>query len=277
MASISVSKANRIKSRTTARRHYDQSSQDAAGTLITPSEPLSALPSCSSLSTRTLHSPPHSRYINNPLGIANTSFTGTSQSTQLSWSPKVILTRHQLSDPLLYLAFPALVTLSVATSAMPATLSPFRYIQLARYIVQWWLETAPGLQARRKAAQARAAQIIYAPRMRKPLAQPKKEEYVTAAAGGSSAALAFKPTSVDRFEGLHTETELEDMPPYPDKFPDPRYPPENMDIYRLMNDERAFLPGSTTPPKEIVVLCHGELDRALSIAAPHASCGAVGV
>lgn len=160
---------------------------------------------------------------------------------------------------------------------MPATLSPFRYIQLARYVVNWWLETAPGLQARRKAAQARAAQIIYAPRARKPVAQPK-EEYVTAAAGGSSAALAFKPTAVDRFEGLHTDTELEDLPPYPDKYPDPRYPPENMDIYRLMNDERAFLPGSTTPPNEIVVLCHGEWNSASarSLAAPHTSCGAVG-
>lgn len=143
---------------------------------------------------------------------------------------------------------------------MPATLSPFRYIQLSRYVVQWWLDTALGLQARRKAAQARAAQIIYAPRPRN--AAVPKEEYVTAAAGGSSAALAFRPTSIDKFEGLHTETELEDMPPYPDKYPDPRYPPENMDIYRLMNDERAFLPGSTTPPKEIVVLCHGEWDLA---------------
>lgn len=153
---------------------------------------------------------------------------------------------------------------------MPATLSPFRYIQLARYVVQWWLETAPGLQARRKAAQARAAQIIYAPRARTATINKAREQRAKAAAGGSSATLAFNSTPVDKFEGLHTETELEELPPYPDKYPDPRYPPENMDIYRLMNDERAFLPGSTTPPKEIVVLCHGKLrlDRSF-ILRPH--------
>ena len=39
--------------------------------------------------------------------------------------------------------------------------------------------------------------------------------------------------------------------------PDPRFPPEPHEIYRLMNDERLLIPGAAKPPREIVVLCHG--------------------
>lgn len=139
---------------------------------------------------------------------------------------------------------------------MPATLSPFRYIQVARYIAQWWVDTLPGLQARRKAAQAQAARIIYAPRAPRGVLRGKKD-YATTAGAGAAAALQTPPPTVN-FDPSDLEAELEYLQPQPDKHPDPRYPPENVDIYRLMNDERAFMPGKTAPPNEIVVLCHGE-------------------
>lgn len=48
--------------------------------------------------------------------------------------------------------------------------------------------------------------------------------------------------------------------------PDPDLPPEPSEIYRLMNDERLIEPGGIEPPREVIVLCHGELN---------VSCGAV--
>ena len=46
-------------------------------------------------------------------------------------------------------------------------------------------------------------------------------------------------------------------PPPPLK-PDPRLPPEPQEIYRLMNDQRLLEPGAVKPPKEVIVLAHGE-------------------
>jgi triacylglycerol lipase len=40
--------------------------------------------------------------------------------------------------------------------------------------------------------------------------------------------------------------------------PDPDLPPEPSEIYRLMNDERLLVKGGVKPPKDVVVLCHGE-------------------
>lgn len=40
---------------------------------------------------------------------------------------------------------------------------------------------------------------------------------------------------------------------------DPHMPVEQAKIYALMNDARLLSPKSVKPPREIVVLCHGEL------------------
>lgn len=147
---------------------------------------------------------------------------------------------------------------------MPATLSPFRYIQVARYLMQWWLDNAPGLAARRKAAQQRAADFLYAPRMRgramaaaAATAQVSEDENESARA--RRAAQNLPVDVVDMPPTYHDDPSV--LLPRPDAYPDNRFPAENTEIYRLMNDERAFIEGQMKAPKEIIVLCHGELER----------------
>lgn len=150
---------------------------------------------------------------------------------------------------------------------MPATLSPFRYIQLARYVIQWWVDASPAFAARRKAAQERAAQFIHAPRLRtrafaaSPVANAQVGEdpllLKTSAAQRNVEVDALPSKSIPR----NPDVDVSGLEPRPDRHPDPRYPPENTEIYRLMNDPRAFLPSKMKAPKEIIVLCHGESSR----------------
>jgi triacylglycerol lipase len=168
---------------------------------------------------------------------------------------------------------------------MPATLSPFRYIQMARYVLQWWVDAAPMFAARRKAAQERAAQFVYAPRLRaRALAAPPIANAIVADIDQDRA--SHQPHTHTPTPGAHTlpsrsmhtdaaPAQIEVLPPsavprnpgvdvsglnpLPDRRPDPHFPPEQRDIYRLMNDPRAFLPGAMQAPREVVVLCHGEL------------------
>lgn len=149
---------------------------------------------------------------------------------------------------------------------MPATLSPFRYIQVARYLLQWWLETAPGFEARRRAAQAKAAQLIYAPRLRRFAAAPTVHAALDEdEAGGSGQKVRTTTPRRSVAERLAPPPEAEiGLPPNTDPAEGPTRPPpqglapqDHTEIYRLMNDQRAFLPGAMQPPREIIVLCHG--------------------
>lgn len=144
---------------------------------------------------------------------------------------------------------------------MPATLSPFRYIQVARYLMQWWIDAAPGFAARRKAAQQRAHDFIYAPRM--------SGRAIAAAAATAQVSADEAESPRARRAGRNLGVDVVDRPPAfpddvshllprPDAYPDLHFPSENTEIYRLMNDERAYVPGAMKAPKEIIVLCHGE-------------------
>ncbi|KAL1406566.1 hypothetical protein Q8F55_008272 [Vanrija albida] len=147
---------------------------------------------------------------------------------------------------------------------MPATLSPFRYIQVARYLLQWWLETAPGFEARRRAAQAKAAQLIYAPRLRRFAAAPTVHAALDEGEGGAAQKVRTTSRRGTAAERLAPPPEAEiGLPPNTDPTEGPvrqqptLAPQDHTEIYRLMNDQRAFLPGSMQPPREIIVLCHG--------------------
>lgn len=77
--------------------------------------------------------------------------------------------------------------------------------------------------------------------------------------GGSRLAQkAGKEAGVQVIDEPDTGADVSRLEPRPNRHPDPRYPPEPTEIYRLMNDERSYLPGSMQAPKEIVVLCHGK-------------------
>lgn len=151
---------------------------------------------------------------------------------------------------------------------MPAALSPLRYIQLARCVIQWWVDTAPMLAARRKAAQERAARLVYAPRLRALAAPsvaqmmlPEEQYQKVAAATAAQDRPASAAAITSALASPYLSTPDISLPPsnLPLSLPPRPRPDEGHDeIYRLMNDPRAFLPGAMQAPKEIVVLCHGK-------------------
>jgi len=124
---------------------------------------------------------------------------------------------------------------------MGTTISPFRYLQLARYILQKWLDTPPTISAIRK-GKARA------------LPHPR---HISAQSGILRASIEERRV----LAGVEPSPRIPVAGPSARREPlrpDPRLPPEPSEIYRLMNDERLLVTGAAKPPREIVVLCHGE-------------------
>lgn len=132
-----------------------------------------------------------------------------------------------------------------------ATLSPFRYIQLCRYILTRVLydkHLAPAMSMWK----GKAKEAPFAPK-------------VTGASRSSIRTFGFA-TAMERQSGDDGPVAGPSREPLPPSYhsprgplrPDPNLPPEPNEIYRLMNDER-LLVGDAQPPREVVVLCHGEL------------------
>jgi triacylglycerol lipase len=131
---------------------------------------------------------------------------------------------------------------------MPVSLSPFRYLQLARYVLQRWRDqsSVSSWKGKARATPLRRATLV----------------------GAGQGVLR---TSADEGRDRHSA----DLPPFDSPVagpsrapaggprrslgPDPSLPSEPNEIYRLMNDERLFVRGAIKPPREVVVLCHGEL------------------
>jgi hypothetical protein len=134
---------------------------------------------------------------------------------------------------------------------MPTTISPFRYLEVARILVNRLLDQAP------KATILTPASAIWKGKAReidiRPVTTPSTYSTLASAASSSSSGSATS----SRQSNLPPVTSSGSRSPTP-LGPDPSYPPEPGDIYRLMNDERLLIPGAIKPPKEIVVLCHGE-------------------
>jgi len=124
-----------------------------------------------------------------------------------------------------------------------ATVSPNRFSQLCRHFLQRISADQPVL-GKGKAKQLSPVQS----------AQP----------GSSSATYATAATESSRSDpspiaGPSTSS----LPPNYNPTgrplgPDPDLPPEPSEIYRLMNDDRLLVKGGVKPPKDVVVLCHGE-------------------
>ena len=138
-----------------------------------------------------------------------------------------------------------------------ATLSPFRYIQVCRYILQRYL-----IDRRSRHSPAK-----WKGKARQALHQLQSQ---------SGPSLAMASAAHNRHHDHHDNGAHEHTPdepiagpstrPLPPNErlsrsplkPDPDEPPEPREIYRLMNDERLLIPGAVKPPRETVVLCHGE-------------------
>jgi triacylglycerol lipase len=125
------------------------------------------------------------------------------------------------------------------------TISPFRYFEVARFLIHHVLVKAP-----QKITKLKPISGIYKGKSREDNlpTSPARNTY-------SQALSTAAPTSPDPTEERQPIADPGHRKPIR---PDPYYPPEPGDIYRLMNDERLMVSGGVKPPKEIVVLCHGE-------------------
>jgi triacylglycerol lipase len=150
------------------------------------------------------------------------------------------------------------------TTTMGATLSPFRYFELARILIHRVLETKPRSKAIPIPVQQQQQQQLHHDLKGKsraidsPLSTPSTYDIP------QSSTLLSTASSVASSSSSST------IPVSPPKGreilgPDPSYPPEPGDIYRLMNDERLMIPGGIKPPREIVVLCHGVSERLFGV------------
>lgn len=171
-------------------------------------------------------------------------------------------------------------TSSSPRCTMPTALSPYRYIQLARYVLQRWLDLSSSPSAWKGKARA-------LPNARPPIAA-RRALLVGAGAGQGvlrssvveeSAAQQPQPKSSSSAPSTNSTTTgpkpphggrphvwdppsagpsraPANEPNYP-LGPDPSLPPEPREIYRLMNDQKLFVKGAIKPPREVVVLCHG--------------------
>lgn len=142
---------------------------------------------------------------------------------------------------------------------MGTTLSPFRYVQVARYMLNRWLEHVPSASARwkgkgkakplmRSAAgmSGRGGSVKYATESDSSSSTSQGERSSTSTGSASSSSSnggAGPSTSRNKLQ------------------PDPRMPAQSTEIYRLMNDERLLVRDRKNAPKEIIVLCHGKLNE----------------
>lgn len=147
---------------------------------------------------------------------------------------------------------------------MGTTLSPFRYIQLARYVVSRWIDSIPTVKGKGKARfgnlHVRAGNYLL--KSEAGAHSPPPAEAAPADAGPSRLAGARENQPHQLCHHEHQQKEhhrhYRHPPRFPKLAPDPKWPPGPKEIYNLMNDERLFMPGAVKPPREVVVLCHGE-------------------
>ncbi|WVF68546.1 hypothetical protein IAT40_003314 [Kwoniella sp. CBS 6097] len=161
-------------------------------------------------------------------------------------------------------------------------LSPFRYLQIAKYLVHRWVDHIPSLKGKHKAVEhlqrfrtrsnanniSRSTALeTHSPSSASshhhdmPLAGPSR----LSGANGSSLHHQHHNHNHNHHNnhGHQPQRPKEDKPGkskvhFPKLAPDPKWPPGPTDIFRYMNDERLMVGRrAAKAPKEIVVLCHG--------------------
>lgn len=147
---------------------------------------------------------------------------------------------------------------------MGTTLSPFRYIQLARYVVNRWIDNIPTVKGKGKThlgnLHARAGNYLLKSEAAPDAPPPAHARQAEAGPSRLAGVNENRPQQDDHYEHRQKEyhRHYRHPPRYPKLAPDPKWPPGPKEIYNLMNDERLFVPGAIKPPREVVVLCHGE-------------------
>lgn len=146
---------------------------------------------------------------------------------------------------------------------MGATLSPFRYAQLFKYMFQRWVDQAPTAVVNSAWKGKGKAE----PLVKGAAPMSGKAQSIDNASGSSSSSSSGSSSSASSSSSTSPAPE---QPNLSGKIgagaagsrhilqPDSRMPPQPTEIYRLMNDERLLHPGRNNAPNEIIVLCHGE-------------------
>lgn len=141
---------------------------------------------------------------------------------------------------------------------MGATLSPFRYAQVAKYALQRWLDQTPNVVKSTWKGKGRATPVV--------TATPSGSRQASGSSSSSSSSESDVSPGADSGPSSGTSPESPDLSggssgsSKKSRYilqPDSRMPPQPTEIYRLMNDERLLEPGRLHAPKEIIVLCHG--------------------
>ena len=137
---------------------------------------------------------------------------------------------------------------------MGVTLSPFRYIQVARYLFQRWLDHTPPSAFLKGKGRAMSVKKLRSASSLLAMAQSNISNEAPSMSTDSSSMPQQGVAGPSRPSSPKT--------PISDRGggtagPEPGWPPEPKEIYRLMNDQRLFVPTGTKSPREIVVLCHG--------------------
>jgi triacylglycerol lipase len=143
---------------------------------------------------------------------------------------------------------------------MGATLSPFRYVQIAKYVLQRLVDQPTATLKSTWKGKGKAA-VKAAP-------TSGEARYATKASSGESSSSSNSSSSSSSGSESSSspnpeKPNLSGSSPGPSRSriilqPDSRMPAQSTEIYRLMNDERLLEPGRRNAPKEIIVLCHGE-------------------
>ncbi|OCF43890.1 triacylglycerol lipase [Kwoniella heveanensis CBS 569] len=160
-------------------------------------------------------------------------------------------------------------------------LSPFRYLQIAKYLVHRWVDNIPSLKGKHKAVEHlqrfRTRRSRNAVKDDNLVRSTSLETHSSAHHHDTPLAGPSRMSSAHGSEHHHhphhhsnnyghqpqPQRPKGDKPSrskvyFPKLAPDPKWPPGPTDIYRYMNDERLMVGrGAVKPPKEIVVLCHG--------------------
>ncbi|WWD20187.1 hypothetical protein CI109_104663 [Kwoniella shandongensis] len=146
---------------------------------------------------------------------------------------------------------------------MGTTLSPFRYLQIARYIVHKWIDHIPTVKGKgrarttipvhRQAPLLRATAATSSAAESKPSPQSSDDDIPVAGPSRLRDEAQDDPKQKSGHQHRHPPSHRR----FPKLAPDPKWPAGPTDIYGLMNDERLLIPGAAKPPRETVVLCHG--------------------
>lgn len=135
---------------------------------------------------------------------------------------------------------------------MGTTLSPFRYIQLARYVLSRWIEHGPAFASGSGSSSRWKGKGKAKPLMRNAAS-------VSAKGGIAKYALDTEPSSSSSSSSGSSSGSAAPSSSRTPLTPDPRMPAQSTEIYRLMNDPRLLERSRKNAPREIIVLCHGEL------------------